>query len=150
MRDLWAEAYGGVLAQATASLATTGTQVYPGGALGTSYVDLGTISASSRFTLHTLFNGLYAVWRLITGAGGSGAFQPGIYHAANAAFNSGNEQLALYRAEPVGEAAGTVVRYRMPEQCKEFIVHSCLPTGTTVAYTIECFFEEGARQGPAL
>jgi hypothetical protein len=146
----------GTLANATLSLATTGTIVYPGGAIGTAYIDLGTISSSSRFTMHTLDKDLYAVWRNLTAGGAAGSFTPGLLDSSTAAM-TGTARSHLYPTPPVGTTVPTggtgqynEFRHRCPENVQEFICHSSNPTGTTTAYTQEAWFEHGPRQASVL
>ena len=152
MRDA-IESYG-TLANATISLAVKATDYYAGGSLGTAYIDLGTITSTSRFTFHTLFNGLYSVWRALSTFNVADTITPFLYQAANVTFNSGQEKAAIYPTTVVGTAwpIGTEWRHRAPENVKRFIVHGATAdsSGTYTATTVEAYFEEGARQGQTL
>lgn len=143
----------GTLANATISLATKNTDYYAGGALGTAYIDLGTISSTSRFTRHTLDKDLYAVWRALSAFNAADQITPFVYEDTVAAFNVNNQKAVIYPSTIAGVVwpIGQEWRFRMVETVFEFIVQgaTALSSGTYTATTVEAFFEHGARAGYA-
>ena len=133
----------------TMTLATSGTTVY-----WANYIDLGTISSSSRFTLHTLFNGLYAVFSNEAAAfGAADSMNPGVQDDSATNFTT-TVKTTQFQAPAVAQGTGSYFRYRMPENGQRYWRHYAVPT-TTSSWTsgslvMTCWFEEGARMGPKL
>lgn len=119
------------------------------------YVDLGTISSSSRFTKHTLYQGTYAVWLAQSGAfNAADSMTPFIDQADNSAFSINHEKAAIFPQTALGAVQGTMWRFRVPENVREFIRGGATSQSSgaslTSPPTIYFWFEEGARMGPAL
>lgn len=115
------------------------------------YLDLGTISAKSRFTQHTVTPNLYAFWQPQSAMNAADSFIPLVYEATNAAFSSGNVYIVTAPQTAAGLPAGTKIRYRMPEIVEEFLELAANPqsTGTLTATNLNAWFEVGGSVLPS-
>jgi len=155
MRD--AMENGPTIATRTITLTTTGTSYYAGGALGTVYVDLGTISTASRFTLHTWWPDTFVVYRIITGPlVVSDVLSFKLLHDTDPGFATAlsTETFELITVgttyAATSYAIGSEFRYVGPRATKRYICLGILTGGQITAGTWEALFEEGARMGPLL
>ena len=144
----------GPIANATVSPTTKDTDYYAGGAIGTTYIDLGAMSTLSRFTRHTLDRDLYAVWRAIGAFNVADYIIPFIVDDTVAAMNSTLAYIATYAPTITGIVwpIGQEWRYRAPETARRYMVQglTAKSSGSYTANTFEVWFEHGARAGNAV
>jgi hypothetical protein len=144
----------GTLAQNTITLVTKNTDYYQGGALGTWYIDWGTISSASRFTRHTLDRDLYMVWRALSAFNAADQITPFLFDDTAAAFNATQAKVWIGPNTILGVVwpIGQEWRHRAPETVREFTVlgATALSSGTYTGTTVEAFWEHGARAGLAV
>lgn len=142
----------GTTASATISPTTKDTDYYVGGAIGTVYIDLGSISTGSRFTRHTLDRDLNMVWRVIGSTFNANDYIiPFLEHADEAAFNATQEYAWVGSPTKTGTAwpAGTKWTFRAPERVRRYIAQglTAKSSGSYTACTFEAYFEHGTRGG---
>jgi uncharacterized protein with beta-barrel porin domain len=144
----------GPIANATVSPTTKDTDYYAGGAVGTTYIDLGAMSTLSRFTRHTLDRDLYAVWRALSAFAAADYIIPFIVDDVAASMASALAYIATYAPTVTGIVwpIGQVWRHRAPETSRRYMVQglTAKSSGSYTATTFEVFFEHGARAGLAL
>jgi len=142
------------LADRTITLVTKNTDYYQGGAIGTVYIDLGTLSTLSRFTRHTIDRDLYMVYRALSAFNAADQITPFLVDDTAANMATALAKVWIGQTTVIGVVwpIGQEWVYRAPEQVRRYIDlgATAISSGTYTGTTVEAFWEHGARAGNAI